>query len=71
MATPLAYNPRGPKTTHLQGQTSKAANAPIMSPTPPYSPPALSNTENNQTTIMTQPPAIVSTSFFTLFECFK
>ena len=60
---PPAFNPSAPNTTEHQGQTHQPGNYPIMSPPPSYSPPVPTNIVNNQTTVVTQAPATVSTSF--------
>ena len=60
---PPAFNPSAPNTTEHQGQTHQPENYPIMSPPPSYSPPVPTNIVNNQTTVVTQAPATVSTSF--------
>ena len=71
MAAPPARNPSVTKTIQHQEQTSQPANDPLTIPPPSYSPPALFNIVNNQATVTTQAPAIVSTSFFALLKCFK
>ena len=63
-AAPPAFNPSAPYTTHHQGYADQPGNYPIMSQPPSNSPPAPINVVNNQTTVVTQAPAIVSTSYF-------
>ena len=65
-AAPPAFNTSAPNTAQHQGQTYQPGNHPIMSPPPSYSPPAPTNVVNNQTTVVTQVPAIVSISYFCL-----
>ena len=58
-----AFNQSAPNTTEHQGQAYQPGNYPIISPPPSYSPPAPTNLVNNETTVVTQAPAIVSTIF--------